>query len=431
MPHREFINGILARMPDGRAPAGWSIRLVDEVAKRGSGHTPAKNHPEYWSGTIKWLSLRDLHRLDKVYVTDTTACISVSGIANSSAVVHPAGVVILSRDAGVGKSAVAGCEMAVSQHFLVWECGPEVLNLYLYYWFQFVKPEFERVAVGSTIKTIGLPYFRKQLVILPTVAEQQVITEALLRWDRLAVSLSRLLRQKRRFKRGLMQQLLTGKRRFKEFVDGRAPASGAAGALSASWEVRPLRDVFEPIRRKNTEGVDLVLTASGEHGLVDQREFFDRSVAGSDLTGYYLLKRGEFAYNRSSMNGYPFGAIKRLDDHPAGAVSTLYVCFGLKSRFRRWSDYFTELFESGFLDRQLRQIVGVGGRAHGLLNVSKGDFFRLEVPVPPREEQAAIAGLLGSVQREIDLLTRLREAMDRQRRGVMELLLTGKVRVPE
>ena len=156
-------------------PDGWRQVLLDSVARRGSGHTPSKDHPEYWNGGIKWVSLADSSRLDRGLLSETDKQISAAGLANSSAVVHPAGTVVLSRDAGVGKSAVLAESMAVSQHFIAWDCtgSSELHNWYLYFWLQSEQPEFERIAVGSTIKTIGLPYFKRLTLPLPPIEEQQ------------------------------------------------------------------------------------------------------------------------------------------------------------------------------------------------------------------------------------------------------------------
>jgi type I restriction enzyme S subunit len=113
----------------GEIPEEWEVVLVGAVAKRGSGHTPDKKHPEYWDGDIKWVSLKDSGRLDRLYISDTTAHITMAGIENSSAVEHAPGTVVLSRDAGVGKSAITTDVMAVSQHFMAWSCGPRYLQI--------------------------------------------------------------------------------------------------------------------------------------------------------------------------------------------------------------------------------------------------------------------------------------------------------------
>ncbi len=200
-------------------PQGWRIDLLENLADRGSGHTPDKNESGYWNGGIKWVSLADSWRLDNLFISETDKEISILGLQNSSAVLHPPDTVILSRDAGVGKSAILKSEMAVSQHFIAWRCQPKnKLNyLFFYYWLQLRKEEFERVAVGSTIKTIGLPYFKKLKIVYPPLAEQKKIAEIINCWDSAIALTEKLITAKRRLKQGLMQKLLTGKVRFPEF----------------------------------------------------------------------------------------------------------------------------------------------------------------------------------------------------------------------
>lgn len=199
--------------PRGRIPIGWGVHLLDHLTMRGSGHTPNKLRAEYWNGGIKWVSLADSRKLDNVLIKETNKEISDLGIKNSSAVLHPHGTVILSRDAGVGKSAILADDMAVSQHFIAWRCKPEKLNnFYLYYWLQRDKPKFEGIALGSTIVTIGLQFFREYEIAAPkSVAEQVRISEILHDADRSInrsiISLSKL----KRLKTALMQDLLTGK----------------------------------------------------------------------------------------------------------------------------------------------------------------------------------------------------------------------------
>jgi type I restriction enzyme S subunit len=190
----------------------------------------------------------------------------------------------------------------------------------------------------------------------------------------------------------------------------------------------PLRQVFREIKRRNGDATTQVLTASGQYGMVDQLPFFNRSVAGRSLEDYYLLRKGEFAYNRSLMNGYPFGAIKRLDRYECGALSTLYLCFAL-DRSDCDSDFLLHFFESGQLNRQLRGIAQMGARAHGLLNVYPSKFFDMGMPIPNLPEQRRIAAVLNSADREIDLLRQQLAALKQQKKGLMHKLLTGEVRV--
>lgn len=208
--------------PLGGIPDSWSVAKLDDVAERGSGHTPSKNVPSYWNGGIKWVSLADSHRLDQIYINETDKEISALGIANSSAVKHPAGTVVLSRDAGVGKSAVLAAEMAVSQHFMAWRCSADLNNLFLYFVLQRMKPVFEAIALGSTVKTIGLSYFKKLQIAVPPRAEQDravailMASEADIRNQQAELSKLMLL------KSGLMDDLLTGRVRVTPLLQGQA-----------------------------------------------------------------------------------------------------------------------------------------------------------------------------------------------------------------
>ncbi len=288
---------------------------------------------------------------------------------------------------------------------------------------------FIRASKQSTnLASINSTQLRQYPVVIPPMPEQYAIAKVLRTWDVGVTQVEKLIHAKRRLKHGLIQQLLTGKRRFHEFVCSKRLQSTPVGNLPTEWRIVRLHELFQPIYRKNENGADRVLTVSGRHGLVDQRDYFNRSVAGKSLEGYHLLRRGEFAYNRSLMKGYPYGAIKRLDRYNEGVLSTLYLCFELTEPGAD-SDFYAHLFESGLLNSQLRRIAQAGARAHGLLNVSAGEFFRMSLPVPSVEEQRAIAGVLSAADREIELLSEQLTALKEQKRGLMQKLLTGQVRV--
>jgi type I restriction enzyme S subunit len=211
-PRREHAPDLYRETAIGWMPIDWQYELLDQLALRGSGHTPNKDHPEYWNGGVKWVSLADSYRLDHLYISNTDLEISHKGIQNSSAVLHSAGIVVLSRDAGVGKSAITTEPMAVSQHFMCWKCDQKMDNHFLYYWLQYNKRTFENIAMGSTILTIGLPYFKRLKIACPIdVKEQRAIAKKLKTADMHIFSLQSDLAKKHQQKLGLMQDLLTGK----------------------------------------------------------------------------------------------------------------------------------------------------------------------------------------------------------------------------
>ena len=212
-----------------------------------------------------------------------------------------------------------------------------------------------------------------------------------------------------------MQQLLTGKVRFKEFE-------------GLEWVTIRFGGIFKRVVRKNSIGDTNLLTISGALGLVSQYEFFNKRVASEKVEGYYLLKNGEFAYNKSYSNGYPVGAIKRLDRYEQGVLSTLYICFAVANP-RANNDFFSHYFESEIFNNEIRLITQEGARNHGLLNVSTGDFFDTLVHLPPFEEQQKIAAVLSTADTELENLETQLAALRTQKRGLMQQLLTGRTRV--
>jgi type I restriction enzyme S subunit len=244
-------------------------------------------------------------------------------------------------------------------------------------------------------------------VPLPPIEEQRIIARVFSIWDSAVEKTRALLRAKSRLQAWLSLSLID------------------QPATSGDWSVSRMGDICRPVGRKNSEGATRVLTSSARLGLVDQLEYFNKDVSGEDLQGYYLLRRGEFAYNRSASEGYPFGAIKRLDQYDEGVLSTLNICFELVDE-RVSSDFLCHVFESGIMNRELGQICQVGSRAHGLLNVTKSDFFALQVPLPSRAEQDAIVAALACACREMAVLRSVGRAYTRQKQALMMALLSSE-----
>ena len=163
-----------------------------------------------------------------------------------------------------------------------------------------------------------------------------------------------------------------------------------------------LGDLCERIMRKNSENQsDLPLTISSIDGLVDQRDYFNKVVAAKDMSGYYLLKRGEFAYNKSYSVGYDYGTIKRLNKYDEGCLSTLYICFAIKSNAID-SNYLECFFDSLVWYKDMANVCTEGARNHGLLNVDIEEFFNIKVVYPADiEEQKKTAKILNNLDEKI------------------------------
>ena len=189
------------------------------------------------------------------------------------------------------------------------------------------------------------------------------------------------------------------------------------------WKAERLSDFAVRVTRKNSKNeTDLPLTISSKDGLVDQVSYFNKTVASKDMSGYYLLKNGEFAYNKSYSVGYDFGSIKRLDRYPMGALSTLYICFALK---RHESDFIKAYFDSLKWYREIYMISAEGARNHGLLNVPTEEFFDTKHYLPENtDEQKKIADFLIALDRRIETQQSLVDNLKKYKRGLNRRLLS-------
>ena len=185
-----------------------------------------------------------------------------------------------------------------------------------------------------------------------------------------------------------------------------------------SWTAEKLSDFTVRVTRKNSKNqTDLPLTISSKDGLVDQVTFFNKKVSSKDMSGYYLLQKGEFAYNKSYSNGYDFGSIKRLERYEMGALSTLYICFALT---KYCSDYIRHYFDSLKWYRQIYIISAEGARNHGLLNVPTDDFFATTHYLSQSlSEQEKIAAFLSLVDARIEKQRQLVESLKKYKRGAL------------
>ena len=160
--------------------------------------------------------------------------------------------------------------------------------------------------------------------------------------------------------------------------------------FSDDWEQRKLKSLVKRITRKNKNlESNLPLTISAQHGLVDQITFFNKQVASKDVSGYYLVKKGEFAYNKSYSSGYPWGAIKRLDNYDKGVLSTLYIVF---KPIDIASDFLVSYYDTTFWYKEVSMRAAEGARNHGLLNISAQDFFETELIISTNTEEQARIG---------------------------------------
>ena len=194
------------------------------------------------------------------------------------------------------------------------------------------------------------------------------------------------------------------------------------GSLAFSWEQRKLGELVDRVVRKNTNNEStLPLTISAQYGLVDQITYFNNRVASRDVSNYYLVLNGEFAYNKSTSDGYPFGAVKRLDLYEKGVLSTLYIVFAPKKEQQIDSDYLTVFFDTDRWHKGVAERAAEGARNHGLLNISAEDFFDIDLSVPKDiVEQKQIGAFIRQLDNLITLHQRKFEKLTNVKKSMLE-----------
>ncbi|MFV8352539.1 restriction endonuclease subunit S [Flavobacterium sp. XS2P14] len=299
--------------------------------------------------------------------------------------------ILMTRTGNTGQ-VVTGVHGAFHNNFFKIKYDKTCDKWFLYYFLTSHKTQHTilKLAGTSTIPDLNHGDFYKITLNSPSVSEQQKIASFLSAVDKKIQQLSRKKELLEQYKKGVMQQLFSGKLRFKD----------ENGKVYPDWEEKKLGDVASRVTRKNKENNLNVLTISAQLGLVSQLEYFNKSVSAKDVTNYYLLERNDFAYNKSYSNGYPMGAIKRLKKYDKGVVSTLYICFCFNEMVSL--NFMEQYFEFGLHNKEIEKVAQEGARNHGLLNIGVNDFLNIDLVMPSIEEQQKIAHFLSGIDGKIE-----------------------------
>ena len=237
---------------------------------------------------------------------------------------------------------------------------------------------------GSTIKRLYNDNFLKTEFSIPKITEQQQIGMYFQCLDHLITLHQRKCEETKKLKKYMLQKMFP--------QNGQTVPEIRFSGFTDAWEQRKLEDLVDRVTRKNQDLVsELPLTISAQYGLIDQNEFFDKRVASKDVSGYYLIENGEFAYNKSTSTDAPWGAVKRLDRYENGVLSTLYIIFGIKEDNPVDSDFLVSYYSTNLWHKGIHEIAAEGARNHGLLNIAPADFFGTELTIPQDiEEQKKI-----------------------------------------
>ncbi|HHX0147972.1 TPA: restriction endonuclease subunit S [Staphylococcus aureus] len=275
-----------------------------------------------------------------------------------------------------------------------------------------VRKQILSLSSTSANTNINQESLKKVKIPIPCMDEQQKIGQFFSKLDRQIELEEQKLELLQQQKKGYMQKIFSQELRFKD----------ENGNDYSDWEEKQLGEVADRVIRKNKNFESKKpLTISGQLGLIDQTEYFSKSVSSKNLENYTLIKNGEFAYNKSYSNGYPLGAIKRLTRYDSGVLSSLYICFSIKSEMSK--DFMEAYFDSTHWYREVSGIAVEGARNHGLLNISVNDFFTILIKYPSLEEQKKIGDFFIKLDRQIELEEQKLELLQQRKKALLKSML--------
>ena len=390
----------------GIIPQEWEVMRLGDIVSITSGESPSLYHLKA-EGKYPYVKVEDLNNCEKYQESSREYSDDNNTTIKAGSIIFPKrGASILNNKVRIAAKDIQmdSNMMAITPHTAI------VDTEFLY--IRILHERLYRIADTSSIPQINNKHIIPYKIAVPPLAEQRKIAEVLGVWDEAIEKQARLIEKLALRKRALMQRLLSAKLRLPGF--------------SEPWKEHKIADLFSPINDTNDGREHIPMTISAKSGFISQKDKFDRVIAGDSLQKYILLKKGDFAYNKGNSNLYEMGCIYHLNEESA-LVPFVYICFRSKGSVN--IDFYSQFFINHGLDRQLKKIITSGARGDGLLNVDKKDFFALNVPYPTIEEQTAIAEVLTAADREIELAKEKLDRLRRQKRGLMQQLLTGKKRV--
>jgi type I restriction enzyme S subunit len=353
-------------------PRTWRWAPLTTVARLESGHTPSRKSPEYWGGDVPWLSLKDMQRIEGRYIFDTVDKPTMLGIENSSARLLPAGTVALCRTASVGKVAILGREMATSQDFVDWVCGPQLDPEYLYWALSCSGAAFDVEKQGSTHKTIYMPTLERLNVLLPPLDEQRRIAAILDKAD--------AIRRKRQEAIALTEQLLRST--FLEMFGD--PVTNPKG-----WPWAVMNDIIRETQygtsaKANQEGRGLPVLRMNNltnTGGLDLSDIKWCEIDPKDLAAY-TVKRGDVLFNRTN-------SPELVGKTAVWTLDEAYAFAGYLVRVRFDESRVLPHYVSGFLnsDYGKRMLFAMQKTSNNMSNISATDLRRIRLPLPTIEQQ--------------------------------------------
>lgn len=277
-----------------------------------------------------------------------------------------------------------------------------------------IMKQVAAVKIGGAVPTMTETELKNLTYFAPVEKEEQKrIGDYFTNLDHFITLHQRKCEETKKLKKYMLQKMFP--------QNGQTVPEIRFSGFTDAWEQRKLEDLVDRVTRKNQDLVsELPLTISAQYGLIDQNEFFDKRVASKDVSGYYLIENGEFAYNKSTSTDAPWGAVKRLDRYENGVLSTLYIIFGIKEDNPVDSDFLVSYYSTNLWHKGIHEIAAEGARNHGLLNIAPADFFGTELTIPQDiEEQKKI----GKYFEELETLITLHQHKCEQLQSMKKFML--------
>ena len=392
----------------------WEQRKLGDISDSYSGGTPTAGKAEYYGGCIPFIRSAEVNSdTTELFLTD-------EGLKNSSAKMVKKGDILYALyGATSGEVGLARLDGAINQAILDIKPHEGYDAPFLMQWLRKNKESIIGTYLQGGQGNLSGTIVTSLIVNCPNYEEQKLIGKFFANLDNLITLHQREIEKLNNIKLGFVQKLFPhGDSKKPEIrFDGYKDKHEIYHKFTKEWEQRKLGKICERVIRKNRNNEsDRPLTIASRQGLIDQRDFFNKIVAAKDMSNYYLLKKGEFAYNKSYSDGYDYGSIKRLNAYEHGCLSTLYICFAITAEDVN-SDYLECYFDTLNWYSDVSEICSEGARNHGLLNVDTKAFFEnVSVYLPPyQEEQQMISEFLYNLdnlitlhQRELDIMKRLK-----------------------
>jgi len=399
----------------------WEKCKLGELAvKVGSGSTPKGGNAVYTTSGHCFVRSQNVG-MGHLILNDIAYIDELTHQKQKSTELRTNDVLLNITGASIGRTALATEEINggnVNQHVCIIRTNGNVEPSFIYDYIQTSKIQkyIQSLQTGGSREGLNFEQIRSFPINIPTVEEQVKIAKLLSLINERIATQSKLIEDLKKLKSAIIEKVFCSPNQEHPMCR----IEGFEQALSTY----KMSDFSSRIVSKNKDSkCSLVLTIAAQYGLVNQESFFNKSVASENLTGYYLLHKGEFAYNRSYSAGYDWGAVKRLNNYDEGVLSTLYICFKINETIVD-SDYLAYYFESSKWHKGLSDIAGEGARNHGLLNVSMTDYFNTKHRFPVIEEQKAIAKMLNAIIEKERKATLLGECYQKQKQYLLCQMFT-------